>query len=63
MECGALEVRRGGTLRRLRGELCRCRDCGALRKATHGPSNTTYSTDGGETWGLIGGKCPPCRGA
>lgn len=59
-ECGALEIRRGKRFAMLRGELSRCLNCGMRRKQTHGAGNTTYSRDGGQTWGAIGGLCPPC---
>ena len=59
-ECGALNVRYGGSFRVLRGEKSRCLLCGMLRKQTHGAKHATYSRDHGQTWGSIGGPCPPC---
>ncbi len=60
--CGALEVRNGGSVRLLAGELVRCLYCGLLRKQTHGGRNLTYSRDAGATWGAVGGPTPPCWG-
>lgn len=63
ISCGALQITRGSTLRLLAGELSICVRCGTRRKQTHGRGNTTYSRDRGQTWGAIGGPCPPCEKA
>lgn len=59
--CGALKVTSGHVVRWLAGELARCLHCGTLRKQTHGRGHATYSRDRGQTWGAIGGRCPPCQ--
>jgi len=61
--CGALKITRGSSVRLIAGELSICVRCETLRKQTHGKGNATYSRDAGQTWGAIGGSCPPCEKA